>query len=160
MSSKIIVINICTAHSFFLYVTSNARTRRCRDGWSDVRVALYPLTEPLRTYARAYVCMRVYVRCVYECVCIYECVSDGYTSALCIYARRMCMLHAFDASYYTVTDFPADHHHRGGCYTVRTESQSVWHWSQRTRCTDSYTRGGQGGKEVVGSRDEEEEGRR
>lgn len=26
-----------------------------------------------------------------------------------------------------------------------TESQSVWHWSQHTRCTDSYTTGGKGG---------------
>jgi len=37
-----------------------------------------------------------------------------------------------------------------GCHvrkTVRTESQSVWHWSQHTRCTDSYTEGDRG---VVG----------
>lgn len=37
--------------------------------------------------------------------------------------------------------------HLRGCHnrkTVCTDSQSVWHWSQHTRCTDSYMRGVEG----------------
>jgi len=41
----------------------------------------------------------------------------------------------------SVARYATDSGHLRGCHnrkTVCTDSQSVWHWFQHTRCTDSY----------------------